>query len=101
MSNFVSGFQNVISFVLRHLEIPNIKFQKSDVITLTCFLILGHCTAKNKVIGLEFCTPVDGAKFYILHSGFWDIFKNFDIVGIYFWKIEIFNFRGKNPENQR
>ena len=41
-------------FVVRQLQIPKIAFQKSDVITITWFL--GHCIAKNKDIGLKFCT---------------------------------------------
>ena len=50
--------KNVICFVVRQLEIPTIDFQKSDVITLTW--PLGHCTAKNKDIGLKFCTAIVG-----------------------------------------
>ena len=40
--------KNVLCFVD---DTSKKEFQKSDVISLTCFL--GHCTAKNKDIGLK------------------------------------------------
>ena len=51
MCSFVSGFQKCYLFL--HTTIRNVKSAlKYDVITFTCFL--GHCTAKNKDIVLEF-----------------------------------------------
>ena len=46
--------KNAICFDVRQLKIPNIAFQRSDVITFTW--LLGHCTAKNKDIGSKFCS---------------------------------------------
>ena len=65
------GSKNVIYFDVRQLEIrvPKIVVQKSDVIMFTWFL--GHCTARNKDIGLKFCTLVVGIKFYNIYSVFW------------------------------
>ena len=70
-------------FGVRQLEMPKLAVQKSDVIRFTWFL--GHCTARNKYISLKFCTLVVGIYFYTKFSGFY-VFKNFDFVGVYFWK---------------
>ena len=50
--------KNVICFALRHLEMPKIEFQKSDVITLNWFL--GHCTAKHEDFGIKLSTRLVG-----------------------------------------
>ena len=31
---------------------------------------LGHCAAKNKDTGFEFCTPVASISLYVVYSGF-------------------------------
>ena len=54
LPTFVQNSKNVIRFVVRHFEIPDIELQKSNIITLTWFL--GRSKVKNKGIGLKFCT---------------------------------------------
>ena len=67
--------------IIRHLEIPKITFQKCDVITLTFF---GHCTSKNKDIGLKFCLLVVCMYFDHIHPVFLDTLKMLGFIGKYF-----------------
>ena len=55
--------KNVICFVVPQLKIPKNRASKK-VISLPFLYFLGHCTAKNKDVGLKFCTLVGGTQLY-------------------------------------
>ena len=77
LRRFVSGFQNVIYFYVRQLEMPKIAFQKCDVITITCFLSL---QAKNKDIALNFFMRVVCMYLDHIYSVFYNLkFSDFII----------------------
>ena len=87
--------ENVIRFVVRHLEIPDIELPKSDIITLTWYL--GRCKVKNIGIGLTFCTPVVIICLYNLYFAF-DVFQ-FLFLWAFFLNRSFF--RSKNKKKRK
>ena len=84
--------KNVIWFVLRHLEIPKIKFQK---VTSLPIPFLGHCSAKNKDILLEsLYTCCWHIVLQYIFRFVLDILKKW-FLGIYFWKSIVWFFVAK------
>ena len=64
--------------------------------SLPLLSFLGHCTAKNKDIGLKFCTHVGSTQVDNMYSVFY-IYKVFDFLG-FFRKIKILILGVKNQK---
>ena len=98
MSSFVSGFQECNLFWRTATTNAKNCFQKSDGITF--IWLLGHCTAKNRDIGLKFCTLVVLFSSILCIPVFSISSKN-NFAGIYFRKIEILTFGGRKQRNSK
>ena len=73
---------------------PKTEFPKSDVIIFAWFL--GHCTAKNRDTGLQFCTLVVAIQFYPIYFAF--LSSKILVCLILFCKIKILIFVGQKSE---
>ena len=99
LCSFVSGFPKNVIFYVRQIEMPNIAFQKCDVIIFFCSFF-GHCTAKKK----RYCFKILFACcLYVLRS-FYSVFGYHEKLGFYrqlFLKNKTLNLEVKIETNQK